>query len=241
MRKFKNANRKSQRVAGSKKKKVVVPKIQVHNKQTAIERISNARKWIIPIHICRYDRRIKRLMATTEISEDEVDGETITWKMFFNARNKKIAAYRDAVKTMIQKEELLQYHNRDLIVEMNTEETITIGDVRPKIDVSKLTLEEQIELYHLMQKAKIRENFPVGVSQTDKGHDQAVVDIEHEEIGRPNVETIKHEERILPLAEAKTLQADPLIKLKEALAKVAAREFKKVGGTMDTEEEELIK
>lgn len=197
-------------------------------------------KELIPIHIDRYNRQIKRLIETKEINEDEVDGEDITWEQFWNARNRKIAAYSDCINTMIQKEKLLQYHNKDFVIEYNVEETVEVRDVKPKIDISKLTLEEQVELYQLFKKAKKDENELLSVIQTNSEAKQVTVDVEHQEVERPNVEQIKQIKLPEPPYRSPVTASDPTVKLRETLAKLAAKRIQEVGGNLTDEEKKLL-
>ncbi|OYU53822.1 MAG: hypothetical protein CFE25_17155 [Chitinophagaceae bacterium BSSC1] len=195
---------------------------------------------IIPIHLYRYNYQIQQLLKVKEIPEDKVDGDQITWKMFFEARNRKIKAFSDLINTLTQKEELLQFHNKSIEIEWNKRETIKIKKSRYFLE--QLEFKEQIELLEYIKKSKKCVLYPTGVvvsnqqlvSQFNTNNPQLTESV------KPNIESIRIEE-LKDESQVGNVKSDPVKKLKSILDKLAAEKFKEAGGTLDSDEEKLIK
>lgn len=195
---------------------------------------------IIPIHLFRYNSSINKLIKAKEIDESDVDGELITWEDFWKARNDKIRAYLNCIQTLIQKEELLQFHNKDFLIELNTKETITIKESSPKYNFDKLTLTELIELFELMKRTKAEsKNAPIGVfhAKTATLIPEATQSSSNSE--KPNIELIK-QETITEVFKS-SLNKNPTARLQEVLMRISALKLKEAGANLDEEEEQLIK
>lgn len=193
---------------------------------------------IIPIHIFRYNRMINLLINTKDIEESEVDGEVITWDDFWKARNTKIRAYLDCIQTLTQKEELLQFHNKEFTVEWNLEETVEIKEKVSRPDFSKLSFDEKVELLELMKKAKLDENNLPAVIQTNEETKTDTVDVNHEVTDEVNITSIKHEN--VQEAFKASVQTDPKARLQEAIMKIAAKKLSQAGANLDENERRLI-
>jgi hypothetical protein len=197
---------------------------------------------IIPIHINRYNQNAKMLIEVKDILEDEVDGETITWEAFYAARNKKIKAYDDCINTLRQKEELKQYHNKDFVIEVNTEETIEIRETRNRrIQIEKLPYDEQVEMMEMMMESLQDENDLLAIVSKPEVEGEVTIDVEAEVVDVPNIQFIEHEKLPEPPKKSLVTAADPTVKLRESLQKLAASRFKAAGGTLTDDEESLIK
>lgn len=199
---------------------------------------------IIPLHINRYNRQIKRLLETKDgddllaNADDEVviDPET-----YYKLRDKKIRAFSDCLDTMKLKEELLQFHHKDFVINYNLEEEVKIKDSPLKINLDKLTLEEQVELYQLIKKARKSENELAQII-LNTTTSEVIEDITHEEVvEKPNIDQIKIEEKEVEIKKLPITSVDPTIRLKEALARVAAKKLREAGATLTDEENELLK
>lgn len=195
---------------------------------------------VIPIHVARYNNQVAKLLATRCIDISEVDGCIVTWKEYYMALEKKINAYMSAIQSLFQKETLLQYHKDDFIININTEETILIKDVKPKIDLSKLTFDEQVELYELIKKSRQDENEIVGVIQPNKETLELIEEVKEIPAEIPNIQFIKVEQQPALPYRSQVTAADPTVKLRETLARRAAQRFKEAGGTLTAEEEKLL-
>lgn len=192
---------------------------------------------IIPIHLFRYNQLINQLINVKEIKESEVDGSDITWDHFWEARNNKIRAYLDCIQTLIQKEELLQFHRKELKVEWNIEENILINQTE-QYDFEKLSLDESVELLELIKLTKINEIVPVGVIQTNTASlaPNATESLIAQE--KPNIELIKHE-TVTKVFET-SINKNPTTRLQETLKRIAAEKMKEAGANLDDGEKQLI-
>lgn len=195
---------------------------------------------MMPLHLSRYNSLIKALKATKDISEDQVDGEIVTWKDFYRKREEKIKAYENCITTLFQREKLLKFHNKDFLFKWTKEEVVEVKEVEKKITITKLELAEQIELLNLIKKTRKDENDLGAIIAGQIEAKAEVVDIEHEVVEQPNIEQIKHLQLPEPPSSVKTTYHDPTAKLRESLAKLAAGKFKEIG-KLTEDEEQLIK
>lgn len=192
---------------------------------------------IIPIHLFRYNQLINKLIDVKEIKESEVDEKEITWDDFWKARNTKIRAYLDCVQTLTQKEELLQFHRKELKVEWNVEEKVLINQTE-KYDFGKLSLDEKIEMLELIKLTKTKEFVPVGVLQTNTVSLTPEVTESPSVDEKPNIELIKHE--TVNEEFKASINTNPMARLKEILIRIAAMNLKEAGANLDEVENKLI-
>lgn len=191
-------------------------------------------------HRQKYDTIIRHCLAT-EDGDDKIDrGEKVDSDTYWKLREKKINAYSACLLALYQKEDLLQFHNDNFQIDINEEETIQVKEVKPKIDLSKLTLKEQVEIYYLMKKGRKDDNELLGITLNTVQAEQKVEDVEAVEVIENNVEKIKQEQLPAPPYKSPVSAADPTVKLRETLQKLAAARFKEVGKLTD-DEEKLIK
>ncbi len=191
---------------------------------------------IVTIHLYRYNREINKLRKTKEIDQKRVDGKLITWKMFYTARNNKIKAFNDLINTLIQKEELLSFHQREFFVDIN--ETVVIKTTPASVIVENLKFEEQLELLKLMKKMK-DENELIGIRQNSTENNKTEVDDSKQLAEKPNIEDIKH--KIQPTQVInKPDYRNPTAMINETVMRVAAKRIREAGGTLDIDEQKLI-
>jgi hypothetical protein len=225
-------------------------------KQTAIDAVmANAnekiahnqflqRQEVTALHLKRYNMMIKELLAVEELpypDEETLSNNEYAFQDWLESRNKKIRAYNDCIQTMFQKEDLLQYHNKGFVINVNVEEEITIKDERPKIDISQLTLQEQVELYQLIKKARKDDFELIGVIQNTTAGQDETIDVVAEVVEtKPNIEHIAQ----LPIPEkpyiSPVTQFDPTAKLRETLRKLAAKKIEDAGGHLDNDEKKHL-
>ena len=194
---------------------------------------------VIPIHVERYNRQVKRLLSVQDYDKADLHRNDVDKREYYRAREEKIRAYNDCINTMIQKERVLQYHNSGFELEV-IEEKVEIRKAKDFYDITKLAFEEQVELLRLMQKAKRDQNFIAPIDTSN-----ALIEVKQtEEIQEANevtnIDLIKHEEPPESTELILPFKIDPVSKLKENLNKLAANRFKEVGGKLDQEEERLI-
>lgn len=196
------------------------------------------------IHVSRYNTTINRLLAVEELDQELIDSEEeggISYETWMKSREKKIKAYLQCIDTMIQKESLLQYHNKDFTFDVNIDETIEIKEVKPKYDVSKLTFEEQLELYGIIRECKKDENQLASVLEVVREQKTETIDVEHQVIEQANIEQIKQKEIEPEHYVSPVTQFDPTILLRKKLKEAAAREIQRVGGNLTEEEKKHLK
>lgn len=195
---------------------------------------------IIPIHLFRYNSTINQLIKTKEIDESEVDGEIVTWDDFWKARNNKIRAYSDCINTLIQKEELLKFHNREFQIEINAKEKISLNLKPNKYDFSILPLNEQVDLLKLVVKTKeTLYNAPISIIQTNSEvNSQQSTPTPSNKEGGLNIDLIR-QETVTEVFQT-SINRNPTARLQEALMRIAAIKFKDAGATLDESEEKMI-
>jgi transcriptional regulator with PAS, ATPase and Fis domain len=111
-------------------------------------------------------------------------------------------------------------------------------ETKPLIDVSKLSLDEQVALFNLIKKAKGIEEI-AGVTEVNNKSEK-IEDIQHEEIKGADIKQIEQtppqpEPYISPVN-----HFDPTIKLRETLKQVAANKLKNIGANLDDEEKKFL-
>jgi hypothetical protein len=196
---------------------------------------------IIPIHIMRYNQIVDRLMQVEDGEDKRAKGEEVDSETYWKLREKKIRAFNDAINTLYQKEDIKQYHNKDFTINLNIEEEVVVREVKPQWKVDKLSFEDQLELLELMKLSKKDENELLAIIHSTEMEKVKTEDVEAVVVEKANVEDIQQEQLPAPKVKSPISSADPTIKLRESLQKLAAKQFKEVGGSLTEEEEKLIK
>lgn len=190
---------------------------------------SNKTKSIQAIHVKRYNSTIREKLETEELDQSsigDVEEGGITWEDWIKSRQRKIAAFMICIDTMFRKEKCLQMHSKTFVVEINEEIEINLSK-KPKLDIAKLSFTDQIELLELIQKSKKGVEELMSVSEPIVNPENDIVDTEAEVVGtKVNIEGIKHEAPEVPKYTGE-LVADPSLKLKQALVKLAANKLTK--------------
>lgn len=198
---------------------------------------------MIPLHVERYNRQTARLAETKdgddlpEEERDELDSEK-----YYKLRERKVRAYTGVLDTMLQKEQLLQYHREDFEININTEEEIEIKqeETYSLPNVKNLSFDEKVELYSLIKKARLSEFELSGVITVQQETTQEVTeDVQHEVVEPANVEKITTIKLPVPPERSKVTVQDPTFALREALKRKAAMKFDKVGNLTEDEKKYL--
>lgn len=173
---------------------------------------------VIGLHLARYNEEFDRLK---DYNYDLVNPK---YRMKVYLDN-----HFDMLNTLKAKEKLLQLHTKSMVVRFNQKNT-TIVKKKTAFDLSKLPLEEQVELLNLIQKTKVGDEERMGVilRGEEKIQEAEVIEEVVEEV--TNIDKIK--QRLLKTAYAEktdTAMLDVRSKLKETFEKKAAEEFKKAG------------
>ena len=192
----------------------------------------------INIALFRYNQEITRLMAIEELPEGEI-GKKFSYETWMDSRRRKIQACFDCLQTMAQKEDILQFHNKNF--QINYNKTLTVKQVikEPDFNLDAVTWEELEDFYNLMDKARVDDNEILSVQSVVSEEKQTTEDIQAEIVEGANVEQIKHEVKEIPYVSSLT-NADPTKKLRQSLAKIAAKTMKAKGGNLDQYEERLL-
>jgi len=180
------------------------------------------RSEVISIHTQRYDREIEVLLHFIPPWYIEED-----WKR----EEAKNIAYMNCLGVLHQKEELLGMHRKAFRLIINNEETTIIKNTKPNIDLSKLTLEEKIELNQLMEKSRRTEDEIGGVILRSE-QTKVIEDIQHEVVEeRLNIDRMENKqpkEFIEPLPQNMALSGIQE-KMRLALRRKAKEELERVG------------
>jgi hypothetical protein len=225
---------------GSKSESAIGTIVSEANAFVVSSQFSKAQE-IFPLHIMRYNQQLARLMKVEDGDDLIEKGEEIDSDKYWKLREKKITARSNAINTLIQKESILQYHNKDFSVEINIEEEIEIREVKPILNLEKLTLGDQIKFYELMKLCRKDENELLKITQVEEVEAVKTEDVEAEVVERVNVEDIKIEQLPVVVQTSKITSSDPTVRLRESLQKLAAKQFKEAGGKLTDDEENLIK
>ena len=193
---------------------------------------------VIIIHLQRYNSQIKRLLEVCDYTEADLLSGHVSQNQFFKAREAKIRAYSDCINTIIQKEKLLQFHNSGFEIEV-IHEKVEIRSTRSGYDISRLCLEEQVELYELMKKAKKSSN-EIAAIQFNKVEEIIIEDAEYEVCEVPNITYMKQEQLPETPSAFSITSNDPTIRLRESLERLAAKRFKEAGASLTEDEKRLI-
>ena len=171
------------------------------------------REFVIANHINRYNKEIKRLF-NIDVSEFN------KWK----AAEMKTYAYFNLLEVLQQKEKVLGLHSKRLHIKINNEINLKTKKETPTLNLSALTLQEKIELYHLLQESEIdQENMSIIPSTKHKVNKEEIEDAEYvEEL--PNIDSIKAKE-ISPTKEVDN--PNTLLTLQEKLAQANLKAFEK--------------
>ena len=209
-----------------------IEKIVFEANRIIIQDFSQDRASVTSLHIKRYNKQIKKLLATRD--DDVLDEEGQVDKIA--GIKKKVNAYFDCLETMFQKEKLLQYHSKSFkIIVNNTDELeIHLPSKTKKLDVKKLTFQERLELYKLMTKAKRTEDEVLGVKLNVR-NDEEVIDIDHEVIHETNVDKIQ-ETNIDKISKQGISLEEAALKIRKALQREATKKFQEIGGKIHPDE-----
>lgn len=183
---------------------------------------------LIALHTKRYDKDINELL--------NID---VSGYLPYKQTEKKIEAYMRLLDVMQQKETLLGMHRKSFRLIINNEQTTIVREKKARLDISKLSLQEQIELNNLLEKARKNEDEIGGVILRDKPQ-EVTEDAEYVVVdNKLNVDRMEHREpkelNSAPIGSTLTNVED---RLKLALQKKAKEEFKKVGSK--TVDEDII-
>lgn len=193
---------------------------------------------IIPIHVERYNRLIDRLLQKKDYSLYDLKKGLLDKVDYYKAREQKIKAYTDCIATMVQKEKILQYHNSGFQLEV-INERIEVKGSKSDYDLTKLTLDEQIEVLELIKKTKQEGNDLQSVIQLNREAQVVNEEDAAEEVEVANIEQIKQKE--LPSIPIQVITTfDPTAKLRESVKKIAALKLKQIGGKLDQQEEKYL-
>lgn len=180
------------------------------------------RSEVISIHTQRYDKEIDELLhfvAPWYIEED------------YKREEAKNIAYMNCLGVLHQKEELLGMHRKAFRLIINNEETTVIRNTKPNIDLSRLTLEEKVELNQLMEKSRRTEDEIGGVILRSE-QAKVIEDVEHEvveeKLNIDRMENKQPKEIVQPHLENMALLSIQE-KMRLALRKKAKEELERVG------------
>lgn len=196
-------------------------------------------------HISLYNGQIKRLLATKDaddlLEEAKILGEDPPEGMdYFKLQQRKEIAYNEALNTMRQKEELLQYHAKDFEIDLNEETNITFKETALKVDISKLSFDEQLELLELGLASKKGEDELAGIKYLSEEEKSETVDAEFEVVAEiPNVTLIKQVDPEGEPVKIRKPTGEVFNNLQAIINKVAAKKFGEVGNLTD-EEKKLL-
>jgi hypothetical protein len=177
------------------------------------------RKEVISQHMMRYDQEINHLLNYVAPIND---------RQPWLEEQANINARMDCLNVLHQKEELLGMHRKKFRLIINNEDEITVREKSPKIDLSKLTLEEKIELNSLIEKSRRTEDEISGVI-LNKESRKVIEDVDCEVIEeKVNIDRMENK---IPISRAlpQTSLQDAKEKIRMALRKKAQEEYTRVG------------
>jgi hypothetical protein len=190
---------------------------------------------VVGLHIKRYNEEITRLL---NIKLDRIPPQ--------KRLAVKVEAYMNCLDTLHQKEKLLGMHTKDFKIIINNEETTIVREKKPKLDISKLTLAEKIELNALLEKSRKSDDDEVCSVILKKDVVGETIDIEAEVIvEKSNIDRMENREPQKAIDDKSQGQALMSLedKLRETLRKRAQEEFLKAGSKTadsDNPEEKVI-
>ncbi|MBC7948981.1 MAG: hypothetical protein H7Y42_13940 [Chitinophagaceae bacterium] len=186
------------------------------------------------LHVARRNRMTAKLLATKEL-----DADLVTSKRWLDSRNRKIRASSKALELLSAIESLLEISfERNTTVEVLHEVNVSLNSPeKSNLYVTRLTFDEQLELYHMMLKAKVGRVEPVGVREIDY-MGNIIEDIEAEVLPT-NVEHIKLINAPVDSTTERT-SSDPTLRLRERLKALAAKKFHQVGAHLDDTEQKYF-
>jgi hypothetical protein len=139
------------------------------------------KKFNITQHIKRYDRDINKLLSyepkTSSFSQSNI---------------LKTQALLDMVMLMQKKEKVLGFHQKRTEIKIKNNLNLYIKPLHKQFDFSKLSFEEKVELYNLIEKTKVNEEERFKIKSNPNKIDQTIEDIEYVEVKeKANVNSIK--------------------------------------------------
>jgi len=208
------------------------------------------------IHMARYNAIIDELIGTEELDPAKIIDETTsyvdengdiayegeyTWSQWYDSRLKKIRNYYECLEAMYQKEEVLQFHRRDFVLELNEVVNEVTVEKKQAVNLNKLTYEEQLEMYNFVKKARLGDNVLAGITENVSENVVVTEDIKHEVVLLPsNASLIEHKE-IPPVKKVSPNTAsDPTAALRKNLMKIITQEYKDAGIKLDDEEKKHL-
>jgi hypothetical protein len=213
-------------------------KIIEHANALIRSEFSSKAKDIQVLHTRRYNENINNLLKIEELNQDDIDSDKegeITYEAWLNSRNKKIKAYDECIKSMMQKENLLQMNSDSFVFEINEEVNVEVKETKPKYDFSKLTLEEQVELYELVKLARVGDNEMHSIIERKRDEVVETIDVVAEVVQTTNIDQIE-QKHTSPEVPKLPFVVDPTAKLKEMLKREAAKKLQEIGSHLDEKE-----
>lgn len=117
--------------------------------------IHRNKEYIFKLHMDRYETLYRKSMEMVDSYQRPLDTKGNDWAI-------RVAKYSTAMKALKHKEDLLGLHVKDVVIEID--EHSAVMNRKPEIkgrkpfDISKLSLQEQVELLNLLKQAKISED-----------------------------------------------------------------------------------
>lgn len=172
------------------------------------------------LHIQRYDKDIKALLNIN-----------VSNYLPYKQDEMKTEAFMRCLDVLQQKETLLGMHRKTFKLIINNESTIIVKEKKIKLNITKLTLQEQIELNTLLEKSRRTDDELGGVILRRDIEAEVVEDVEYEVVEeRKNVDRMENRNPKPLLAPQEGFaMMNVENKLKLALQKKAQEEFKKAG------------
>lgn len=112
------------------------------------------REYIFRLHMSRYEKIYRECMEMVDKSNRPLNPKTKDWSIM-------VGKYVGAMKALKSKEELLGLHDKSFVIEFNDHKAVVVnkednhrGLNVPGYDLSRLSLEEQIELLSLIKEIR---------------------------------------------------------------------------------------
>ena len=177
---------------------------------------------VISLHMQRYDSEIQALLMY-----QAPPNERKPWL----EEEMNVAARMNCLGVLHQKEQLLGMHRKEFRIVINNEETIEVRDQKTNIDLSKLSLEEKVELNELIEKSRQTEDEIGGVILRSE-QAKEIEDVEHEVISE-KINIDRMENREPKVIEQPHPEGTALLSIQEkmrlALQRKAKEEIARVG------------
>lgn len=180
------------------------------------------RETTIGLHLRRYDKDIQQLLTIQPRTSN-----------FAKSNEIKTNAYIQLIDLLGQKEKLLGFHSRSFNIKINNETNVKVIQKSSKYDLTKLSVDEKLELMNLLNKAKILNKESIGIIPNPKKLIQEVqdvdyVDVTNESINIDSIEKFGEEKKYLPEKVVMPI-VDAKFKLAQALKERAQKAFIEAG------------